>query len=969
MPEGRDLKYQEDDAASPKTAWANGMMAVRQGVYQTALLWLERAVRLAPHDPRIALDLARARIALKTPAQLRLAVTELSGLAALHENIQIELALLTAHQLLGDGASAAAALAKLLQCHCVPDDAGFAEVASLITTAAGGPGWCGWLPSGMLQISAMPGLKLTFLLDGGLISLKPRDGQFCAPPTGTLSILAGGKELAGSPLDLGNLQRVEGLVSVVDGALIGWAYLPAAGNTKPDLTLQDAAGAILPISFGAAMAPDEAAPFARRFSFAVTAAKVKTLTPPLRMSGPDGADIMGSPLDPALFKAVKPIEISPTIVGMKTMPPRQSLAVVIPVYRDVAVTKACLAALQAALPAEAEVIVVDDATPEPALAAWLDELAQEGGINLIRHTKNLGFPSAVNAGFKAAGGRDVLLLNSDTMIPPGAIESLTEAVYQAADIASATPFSNDATILNYPKRNGANTMPSRDEAAALQRDAAQSNGNAVCDIPTGVGFCMLIRHDALATIGDMRVALFAQGYGEENDWCIRARAAGYRHVAALGAYVAHHGSVSFKAAGRALNTRNARTLNRLYPGYEALIARHIKTDPLAPARYRMDAARFIRNRGNAREAVLLISHNHGGGVARIIASEMQNIRASGKRPLLLVPGAPDDPNTTPFPWDAELTDGAPGDYPNLRFKYPAAREALLDLLRAEAVSLVVLHHGLGHHPGVREIAADLGVPQDIVLHDYASFCPRVTLMNRPAEGSPLRYCGEPNVNACVNCVEMFGDETFEDLGPVALIERSQREFALARRIIAPSADAANRIGRHFPGVRPAVTPWENDMARVNLKPPGRGRRRIVIIGGIGPAKGFDLLIECARDAVARKLELEYVVAGASADDNALLETGRIFVTGAYAEGEAMTLIQSLQSDLAFLPSIWPETWCFALSEAWHAGLYTIAFDLGAQAARLKATMRGAVLPLGLPVQRINDILIAWQPNLRHMNTT
>ncbi|MDR3520800.1 MAG: glycosyltransferase [Acidocella sp.] len=941
------------------------MIAARRGVFNTALLWLERAVRLAPNDPRIALDLANARLAIKTPAQFRLAVAELNALAVLHDNANIQLALLTAHQLLGDSTSAAACLAKLLQRHSVPEDAGFAEVANMITAATDSPGWCGWQPSGDLQIAAMSGLKLTFLLDGEVISLTARDGVFKGPSSGTLSILAGGKELAGSPLDLNGLQRIEGIVSVVDGMLIGWAHHPAAANAKLALTLQDAAGVSWPINFGAAMAPDEAAPFARRLSFAVSAAKLKSLTPPLHITGPDGADIMGSPLDPALFKLVKPLTGNAAASKKAALPPSQALAVVVPVYRDIGVTKACLAALQAALPANTEVIVIDDATPEPALAAWLDGLAQAGRIKLIRHARNLGFPAAVNSGLQAAGGRDVLLLNSDTLVPPGAIERLAEAAYQAADIASATPFSNAATIMSYPQRTGGNAMPDLTETIALQQDAAHANGSQICEIPTGVGFCMFIRHDALAATGTMRVALFAQGYGEENDWCLRARQLGFRHVAALGAYVAHQGSVSFRAAGQALNSRNARTLNRLYPGYDALIATHLKADPLAPARLRLDAARFARKRGAGDEAVLLISHNHGGGVARIITSEMQNIRASGKRPLLLVPGAPDDPKTTPFPWDAELTDDKPGDYPNLRFKYPAAREALLSLLREQAVTQVIFHHGLGHHAGVREIATDLGVPQDIVLHDYASFCPRVTLMNRPAKDLPLRYCGEPNVSACVSCVEIAGDETFENLGPVALIERSKREFAQARRIIAPSADAANRISRHFAGVRPAVTPWENDTVRVNLKPPGRGRRRIVIIGGIGPAKGFDLLIACAQDAIERKLELEYVVAGASADDNALLETGRIFVTGAYAEGEATALIQSLQSDLAFLPSIWPETWCFALSEAWHAGLYTIAFDLGAQAARLKATMRGAVLPLGLPVPRINDLLLAWQPNIRN----
>ena len=93
----------------------------------------------------------------------------------------------------------------------------------------------------------------------------------------------------------------------------------------------------------------------------------------------------------------------------------------------------------------------------------------------------------------------------------------------------------------------------------------------------------------------------------------------------------------------------------------------------------------------------------------------------------------------------------------------------------------------------------------------------------------------------------------------------------------------------------------------------------------------------------------------------MLETGRVFISGAYREGEATHLIAGFKPDLAFLPSIWPETWCFALSEAWRAGLYAVAFDLGAQAARIKATGRGTTLPLGLPVPRINDHLLTWTP--------
>ena len=113
----------------------------------------------------------------------------------------------------------------------------------------------------------------------------------------------------------------------------------------------------------------------------------------------------------------------------------------------------------------------------------------------------------------------------------------------------------------------------------------------------------------------------------------------------------------------------------------------------------------------------------------------------------------------------------------------------------------------------------------------------------------------------------------------------------------------------------------------------------------------------------RKMANAAAIAGSSSDDETLLNTRRVFITGAYLPETAEKVIAGLNADLAFIPSIWPETWCFTLSEAWRAGLYTLAFDLGTQAERISATGRGAVLPLGLPAARINDVLLNWQPEL------
>ncbi len=956
----------DEFAAAASLAWQNGLAAMHGQDRATARLWLERAARLAPEDPRIALDLANARAAAGDDADLAAAAAAFADLARRYDDAVAWLGLMTARRLLGEHEAAAGALAAMLSRHCVPAQPDFAAAAGLVATAAGWPGWCGADAAGGLLLAAAGTPR--FKLDGAAWRPARRAAPMALPEGRQLDIAIGGKALLGSPLDLVALRRIDGVVDAGPHGLTGWASRPAAPATPPDLTLTDAFGGRRRVAFAAPLPPEPDAPFLPRYPFTVDLATLRGLVRPFRLAGPHGGELFGSPIDPVALAAADRPAAQPARARLpRQAPSRASLAVVLPVYRGLAMTQACLAALLAAAPAGTLIIAVDDATPEPALAAWLEAQAAAGRIVLCRHAANRGFPAAVNTGIAAAAGHDILLLNSDTLLPPGAIETMLQAAYARADTGSVTPLSNEATILSYPRRAGGNPAPDLAGAAALNQLARQANSSRVVEIPTGIGFCMLLRHDCLAATGELRGEIFAQGYGEENDWCLRAGRLGYRHVAATGAYVAHLGGASFGAAGRALNQRNGYRLNRLYPGYDAAIGAHVAADPLAPARRRLDLLRFAAGRA-AGGAVLLISHQHGGGVARRINEEMAALRAAGQRPILLFPAAPDD-LATPFPWQAELTDDRTGDFPNLRFNLPAALPELLQLLRQEDVRRVVLHHALGHHPLARQLAARLGVPQDIVIHDYTSFCLRVNLLTRPAADAELRYCGEPNVAGCIACVARNGDETFEGIGVVANLARSAAEFAAAATIAAPSADAARRIARHFPGIQPSVTPWEDDGLPVRLRSPRAGRRHIVVIGGIGPAKGFDILIACAEDAATRGLALRFTVAGASAEDRKLLETGRIFVTGAYQEGEATRLIDRLDADLAFLPSIWPETWCFALTEAWRAGLYALSFDLGAQGQRLRATGRGTTLPLGLPPSRINDVLLAWQPDLRNSDVT
>jgi len=933
-------------AASPEMAWRNGAAAAATGDHQSALLWLERAQRIAPDDPRIALDLANIRLGLGGHAQIALAAAAFEFLASRYDAAAAWLGIIAARRLAGAHGPAAEALAKYLARHCVPEDWGFAELALAVSKTAGWPGYCGIDTESRLHIVAGDA-KCACYLDGVKAGLRHLD----VAPQGMLSLWAEKTQLLGSPLNLAVIRRVEGMVEGASGGLTGWASCPAAPLGVPQIALIDSAGHRQAIALGAILPADDAAPLTARHGFEVSAAMLEGLTPPFRVTGPNGQDILGSPLDPSA--GPEPALAQAFGLTNVILPERARLAVVVPVYGGLAVTQACLTALPSALPPGTKLILVEDAAPDSKLADWLGAFARDNGAYLIRHARNRGFPAAANAGLMAAGGCDVLLLNSDALVPPGAIQALLEAVYSRPEIGSATPFSNEAAILSYPRRAGGNPAPDLEGTIALHLLAAEANQTGTIEIPTGIGFCLLMRHDCIAATGRLRAALFAQGYGEENDWCQRARLRGFRHVAATGVYVAHYGGASFGAAGRALNMRNGRLLEGLYPGYVEMIGTFLEADPLAMARRNFDQKRFAAGRKDA--AVLLISHSHGGGVRRRVEVEMDQIRAAGKRPILISPAAPS--NNAKYPWPAQLSDAGPGEYPNLHFSMPDDQQKLLDLLAAEQIGHVRLHHGLGHHEAIRNIAGHLGSPLDIVLHDYASFCPRVHLI-----GMQNRYCGEPNLQGCAACVASLGDETREFLSLEHLLARSAREFAGARNITVPSADAARRIARHFPGVLPKVTPWEDDRLPVVLKAPEpQRRRRIALAGGIGVAKGYEVLLACALDANQRNLPLEFLIAGSSSDDEKLLDTGRVFITGPYPPEDAERVIAGLHADLAFIPSIWPETWCFTLSEAWRAGLYTLAFDLGAQAERIQASGRGAVLPLGLPAARINDVLLHWAP--------
>lgn len=613
--------------------------------------------------------------------------------------------------------------------------------------------------------------------------------------------------------------------------------------------------------------------------------------------------------------------------------------VIIPVFRGRPETLACIDSVLATVDHDVRVIAVDDATDDPALAAALDTLAAEGRIELLRNTENQGFVISANRALALHPTHDAVLLNSDTLVFGDWLARLRATAYSGPTVGTVTPLSNAGSIASYPHALGAAVAP--EYAAALHALATSTHPGFSVEIPVGVGFCLYMRRDCLTDVGTLDAALFGKGYGEEVDFCLRARRRGWSHRLAADVFVYHAGGLSFGSQRTALVDRSRRLVNMRHPGYEGFIASFLAQDPLHYLRRRLDEHRLSSFQGRF---VLMVTLAMTGGVERFVTERCSSLRAQGFFPLLLRPVKAGNARRCEL-WTDAIT------VPNLSYDIPqdlGALTAVLGSLRLEAIEI---QHFLHLDPRVIDAVRSLPIPYDVFIHDYAWICPRVTLI----DGSG-RYCGEPAVSVCQTCVRRNGSSLGEAISVPALRARSAGWLRSAHRVIAPSADTATRLQQHFTDLAVEVRPHTQPVVPAPRPAPVPGKKvvRVALIGAIGEHKGYRILLACARDARARRLPLEFVVIGYTANDAPLLATGKVFVTGRYSDGEAPHLLRREEPDVAWLPSVWPETWCYTLDYALAAGLPVLAFDLGAIAERLRAAGGGTLVPLGLPPREIND---------------
>lgn len=257
-----------------------------------------------------------------------------------------------------------------------------------------------------------------------------------------------------------------------------------------------------------------------------------------------------------------------------------ALIVAVPFYRNEQLVDPLVRSLVACAAEirdlNARVVLFNDSPDYPALDDALNLAVKTIGsafrVSVRRNAVNLGWLKTCNLVMQEANaaGADLLLLNSDTMVMPGALREMIRVSRLDAMIGFVNPRSNNATVATLP----VGVPPAASVSAALaQYRIASKTMPELTYVPTAVGFAMLIRHVILSEFGYFDET-YGGGYNEENDLVMRASRCGYRAVLANRAFVWHHGGATLSATDNSMALKelpNREILISRYPEYMGLI--------------------------------------------------------------------------------------------------------------------------------------------------------------------------------------------------------------------------------------------------------------------------------------------------------------------------------------------------------------------------------------------------------------
>ena len=636
----------------------------------------------------------------------------------------------------------------------------------------------------------------------------------------------------------------------------------------------------------------------------------------------------------ATFRSRGPAAIALDIAALDGDPwpelPNVPITIIMPVYQGLHLLDEVIKRVRDHTDLPWHLVIIDDASPDPRvlerLRHWQTMLTADR-MTLLVNSINLGFVGTTNVGLKVAIARGfhTVLLNSDALVPAGWASRLLAPIINSVNVASVTPFSNDAEIANVPIPCKPIALAPGEGDALDRRAQYHANIGSVVEAPTGVGFCMAMNIEMLRKIPLLDTA-FGRGYGEEVDWCQKAIALGWRNLLTAGLFVEHYGGQSFGPdAKQSLIRKNGLIISRRYPKFDEKVQNFLSTDPLRTQRLMLgiDMA-AIRAGSNGRKLVIFLGHGMGGGAETYLRQRVQReLIATGYAVVIRTM-----PDAT---WHIELhSEGGElsGRVDNIT--------TAMSFFKSHRAIHVVYSCGVGSTcpneipNALSRLAAQPDSTLEVAFNDYFPISPSYTLLD-----SQNSFSGFP-----LNSNDPAHRFTKSD-GSVINLEEWQNLWGKmihdASRITTFSLSSAAIIREVWPEKKNLICIEPHRLtAPIPVLNKSSDQPVIGVLGNISLAKGAEVLERISRAMTARRIG-KLVLIGNIEPGYRLTKPS--LVLGSYQLNDLENIVDRYGITQWFFPSIWPETFSYAVHEMIATGLPVWSFDIGGQADAVRAAQK------------------------------
>jgi GT2 family glycosyltransferase/glycosyltransferase involved in cell wall biosynthesis/SAM-dependent methyltransferase len=254
---------------------------------------------------------------------------------------------------------------------------------------------------------------------------------------------------------------------------------------------------------------------------------------------------------------------------------QEDVDIVICVHNALEDVRRCLESIIRSTEPPYQIILVDDGSDDET-RQFLEEFAPAQNAILVRNADARGYTVAANQGLEISNANFVVLLNSDVVVTRHWLDQMIACAESDDDIGIVGPMSNTASWQSIPELFNTegdwapNPLP---EGATLEQAAKilrMYSGRTYPQISFLNGFCLLIKRAVISQVGSLDEQTFAEGYGEENDYCIRALKAGWKLAVADDTYLFHAQSRSYSHERRMVLTDRGNKLLAAKHGQEII---------------------------------------------------------------------------------------------------------------------------------------------------------------------------------------------------------------------------------------------------------------------------------------------------------------------------------------------------------------------------------------------------------------